>query len=65
MPAKSEKQRRAAGAALGAKRRGDLGELEGPGREMAESMSEDQLRDFARKPGGGGKKHPAKRHRPR
>lgn len=48
MPAKTEKQRRAAGAALAAKRgRGKVG---GAAKEMAKTMSEKQLRDFVRKP---------------
>jgi hypothetical protein len=51
MPAKSERQRKAAGAALAAKRKGSTQGLGGPAKGMA-SMSEDQLEDFARKPGG-------------
>jgi hypothetical protein len=48
MPAKSKAQQMAAGAALAAKR-GELkvGELKGASKEMYESMSEDQLEDFA------------------
>lgn len=48
MPAKSKAQQKAAGAALSAKR-GDIkkSELKGASREMYESMSEDQLEDFA------------------
>ena len=40
MPAKSKAQQKAAGAALSAK-------LRGASREMADSMSEKQLEDFA------------------
>ena len=48
MPAKSKAQQKAAGAALAAKR-GDMkkSELQGASRDMYESMSEDQLEDFA------------------
>jgi Protein of unknwon function (DUF3008) len=48
MPAKSKAQQKAAGAALAAKR-GDLNksELKGASKSMYESMSEDQLEDFA------------------
>jgi hypothetical protein len=48
MPAKSKAQQKAAGAALAAKR-GDIkkSELKGASRSMYESMSEDQLEDFA------------------
>jgi hypothetical protein len=48
MPAKSKAQQKAAGAALSAKR-GDTkkGDLKGASREMYESMSENQLEDFA------------------
>jgi len=48
MPAKSQAQQKAAGAALAAKR-GDMkkSELKGASREMYESMSEKQLEDFA------------------
>ena len=48
MPAKSKAQQKAAGAALSAKR-GDTkkSDLEGPARDMYESMSENQLEDFA------------------
>lgn len=49
MPAKSEAQRRAAGAALAAKR-GQGRHLRGPSRQMAESMSEAELKKMARKP---------------
>lgn len=48
MPAKSKAQQKAAGAALAAKR-GDIkkGELKGASKSMYESMSENQLEDFA------------------
>ena len=48
MPAKSSAQQKAAGAALAAKR-GEtrVGDLQGPAREMYDSMSESQLEDFA------------------
>ena len=48
MPAKSKKQQMAAGAALAAKRgERSRSSLKGASREMAESMSEDQLEEFA------------------
>jgi len=48
MPAKSKAQQKAAGAALSAKR-GETkkSELIGASKEMYESMTEDQLEDFA------------------
>ena len=48
MPAKSAAQQKAAGAALSAKR-GDIpkSKLKGASREMVETMSETQLREFA------------------
>jgi hypothetical protein len=48
MPSKSKAQQKAAGAALSAKR-GDtkVSELQGAAKEMYDSMSEDQLEDFA------------------
>jgi hypothetical protein len=48
MPAKSQAQQKAAGAALAAKR-GDqkVGSLKGASKSMYKSMSEDQLDDFA------------------
>lgn len=48
MPAKSKAQQKAAGAALSAKR-GDtkVSELQGASKQMYESMSEDELEDFA------------------
>ncbi|UKK84352.1 DUF3008 family protein [Sphingopyxis sp. BSN-002] len=49
MPATSKAQQRAAGAALGA-RRGDTpkSKLKGASRQMADSMTEKQLEDFAK-----------------
>jgi len=48
VPAKSKKQQMAAGAALAAKRgERSRSSLRGASREMAESMSEDQLEEFA------------------
>ncbi|CDX11828.1 DUF3008 family protein [Mesorhizobium tamadayense] len=48
MPATSQAQQKAAGAALAAKR-GEIkkSELKGASREMYESMSEEQLEEFA------------------
>ncbi|WP_424929581.1 DUF3008 family protein [Amaricoccus tamworthensis] len=48
MPAKSKAQQKAAGAALSAKR-GETpkSELQGASKEMYESMTEDELEDFA------------------
>jgi hypothetical protein len=49
MPAKSKKQQMAAGAALAAKRgKRSKSSLRGASRQMAKSMSEKQLRDFAK-----------------
>jgi hypothetical protein len=49
MPAKSKKQQMAAGAALAAKRgKRSKSSLKGASRQMVKSMSEKQLRDFAR-----------------
>jgi len=48
MPAKSKAQQMAAGAALAAKRREiKVSELKGASKEMYESMSEQQLEEFA------------------
>lgn len=48
MPAKSKAQQRAAGAALAAKRgEAKVDDLKGASREMYDSMSEDELDDFA------------------
>tara|TARA_Y100000034_G_C6685131_1_gene301354 strand:- start:329 stop:580 length:252 start_codon:yes stop_codon:yes gene_type:complete len=49
MPASSEAQRRAAGAALAAKRSGSGKNLEGASEDMHENMSEGQLEDYASK----------------
>jgi hypothetical protein len=50
MPAESEAQRKAAGAALAAKRgETDPGDLYGAAKDMYKSMSESQLEDFAKK----------------
>jgi hypothetical protein len=48
MPAQSKAQQKAAGAALSAKR-GDtkVKDLQGASKEMYDSMSEDELEDFA------------------
>jgi len=49
MPARSKKQQMAAGAALAAKRgKRSKSSLKGPSRQMAKSMSEKQLREFAK-----------------
>ena len=48
MPAKSKKQQMAAGAALAAKRgERSVSSLKGASRQMARSMSEKQLEEFA------------------
>lgn len=49
MPAESKAQQKAAGAALAAKRgEMDKSDLTGAALEMYDSMSEDQLEDFAK-----------------
>jgi len=49
MPAKSKKQQMAAGAALAAKRGGrSKSSLKGASKSMYRSMSQKQLRDFAK-----------------
>lgn len=49
MPAKSKKQQMAAGAALAAKRgKRSKSSLRGASKQMVKSMSEKQLRDFAK-----------------
>ena len=49
MPAKSKKQQMAAGAALSAKRgERSKASLRGASKEMVESMTEKQLREFAK-----------------
>jgi hypothetical protein len=48
MPAKSKAQQKAAGAALAAKRgETKVSELKGASREMYDSMSEEELEEFA------------------
>jgi hypothetical protein len=48
MPAKSKAQQKAAGAALAAKRgETPVGQLKGASKSMYESMSEEQLDEFA------------------
>lgn len=48
MPAKSKSQQRAAGAALAAKRgEMNVSKLQGASKQMYESMSEEELEDFA------------------
>lgn len=48
MPAKSKAQQRAAGAALSAKRgETKVGDLQGASKDMYDSMTEDELEDFA------------------
>lgn len=48
MPAKSKAQQKAAGAALSAKRgEAKKSELKGASKEMAESMTEDELEELA------------------
>ena len=48
MPARSKAQQRAAGAALSAKRgETKVGDLKGASKDMYDSMSEDELEDFA------------------
>ena len=61
MPAKSAAQQKAAGAALSAKR-GDTpkSELKGASRQMAQSMTEAQLEDFAHTKRKGKPEHVAK-----
>ncbi len=49
MPAKSKAQQKAAGAALSAKRgETKVGDLQGASKDMYDSMSEDELEDFAK-----------------
>lgn len=48
MPAKSKAQQMAAGAALSAKRgEAKVSELQGASKQMYDSMSEDELEDYA------------------
>ena len=63
MPARSKKQQMAAGAALSAKRgERPKSSLKGASRQMAESMSERQLEEFA---STGRKKLPTRRRKSR
>ena len=48
MPAQSKAQQRAAGAALSAKRgETKVGDLQGASKDMYDSMTEDELEDYA------------------
>ncbi|WP_108501077.1 DUF3008 family protein [Paracoccus indicus] len=48
MPARSKAQQRAAGAALSAKRgETKVGDLQGASKDMYDSMTEDELEDYA------------------
>jgi len=48
MPARSKAQQKAAGAALSAKRgETKVGDLQGASKQMYDSMSEDELEDYA------------------
>lgn len=58
MPAKSQAQQRAAGAALSAKRgRTKMKDLKPPAKSMAKSMSEKELEKMASTPARGKPKH--------
>lgn len=58
MPAKSQAQQKAAGAALAAKRgEAKKGELKGASKEMVESMTERELEDMASTKRKGKPKH--------
>ncbi|MBL8893095.1 MAG: DUF3008 family protein [Rhizobiales bacterium] len=64
MPARSKAQQKAAGAALAAQRGEiDPSELVGASREMYESMSEEQLEEFAATKRKGMPEHVADRRR--
>jgi hypothetical protein len=52
MPAMSEAQRKAAGAALATKRGGKKPKKGTPSAKMAKGMDESQLAEFAKKPKG-------------
>jgi Protein of unknwon function (DUF3008) len=62
MPAKSKSQQKAAGAALSAKR-GDTpkSKLKGPSKQMADSMSEKELKKMASAKRKGKPEHAAKK----
>ena len=49
MPATSERQRKAAGVALAAKRKGSSKDLGGASRSMYEGMTESELEEYASK----------------
>ncbi len=58
MPAKSQAQQKAAGAALSAKRgEQKVSDLKGASRSMEKSMSEDELRKMASTPRAGKPRH--------
>lgn len=58
MPAKSKAQQKAAGAALSAKRgETPVADLQGASRDMYDSMSERQLKEFAETPRKGMPEH--------
>lgn len=58
MPARSKAQQKAAGAALAAKRgETKVSDLQGASKEMYDSMSEEQLEDFAEGPRKGKPEH--------
>ncbi|KWF22770.1 DUF3008 family protein [Burkholderia pseudomultivorans] len=58
MPAKSQAQQRAAGAALSAKRgRTSMSDLKPPSKSMAKSMSEKELEKMASTPTHGKARH--------
>jgi hypothetical protein len=62
MPAKSKSQQKAAGAALAAKRgEQKVSDLKGPAKSMYESMSEQQLEDFASTKRKGKPEHASKK----
>jgi len=64
MPAKSKAQQKAAGAALSAKRgEQPMSKLKGASRQMAKSMSEDQLEEFASGSRKGKPEHARKKKR--
>jgi hypothetical protein len=63
MPAKSKAQQQAAGAALAAKRgEAKVSELKGASKSMYSSMSEKQLRDFAKTKTTGKPEHVSRSH---
>lgn len=61
MPSKSKAQQKAAGAALSAKRgETKVSELQGAAKEMYDSMTEEQLEDFAETKRKGKPEHKSK-----